>query len=383
MRGRGAAAVAALALGLGACRSIPLAGDPTVEGSRPAPPLIFEIDWWVRLVTPPMWEYAPREPASPAVDADTGRVIVLTRDGFVRSLSPKDGKVEWEFHTQGTFNAGALLREGVGYVAGGDGVLYALKLNSGQLLWKYASGEELATTPVFAAGKLLVASEGDTLFAVDAATGKWVWQYRRDPPSGFTVRGASGPRVEGGLAYLGFSDGALVALSVADGAVKWERALTTSGGSQFLDADASPVLDDRGHLYAASYKDGVYALDPKTGEVVWHTARAGVTSLLPRGEVLVTAGDGAVGALAARDGQALWSLGLGSHAGRLPLVARGLLVVPTNEALAFVDPATGRATSSWDPGKGVSATPTRVEGRLYVLSNLGTLYALRLVGKGG
>ena len=374
---------ASLLVALGACRSVPLASDPTVPGSVPAPPLIFEMDWWVRLVTPPMWEYAPRETASPAIDADTGRVVVGTRDGMVRSLSPEDGKVEWEFKTQGGFNAGALLRQGIAYVPGGDGTLYALKAGSGELVWKYASGEELATTPVFSAGKLLVASQSDTLYAVDAATGKWAWQYRRDQPSGFTVRGASAPRVDAGVAYIGFSDGFVVALSVADGTVKWERALTTSGGNQFLDADATPVLDETGRLFVASYKDGVYALEATTGEVTWHTARPGVTSLVPHGDVLVTAGDGELGALLAADGRPLWSLDLSNRAARTPLLARGLLVVPTNGALTFIDPATGRARESWNPGKGVSATPARSAERMYVLSNLGAVYAMRLVGRGG
>ena len=381
--GAGRVLLAALFLALGACRSVPLASDPTVPGSVPGPPAIFAIDWWVRLVAPPMWEYAPRETAQPAVDFDTGRIIVLTRDGYVRSVSPENGKVEWEFKTLGPFNAGALLREGIAYVPGGDGTLYALRLGSGELVWKYPSGEELATTPVFSGGKVLVASQSDTLFAVDAASGKWVWQYRRDAPSGFTIRGAAAPRVDSGVAYIGFSDGTIVAVTVADGTAKWERSLTTSGGHQFLDADATPVLDDAGRLFVASYKDGVYSLDANTGEVQWHTARAGVTSLLPRGDVLVTAGDGQMGALLSTDGKPLWSLDLEARAARQPLLAHGLLVVPTNGALTFVDPSTGRARESWNPGKGVSATPGKAQNRLYVLSNLGLLYAMRLVGRGG
>ena len=385
-RGEAAASgllLAALFLALGGCRSVPLASDPTVPGSVPGPPAIFAIDWWVRLVSPPMWEFAPRETAQPAIDPDTGRVIVLTRDGFVRSLSPENGKVEWEYKTQGPFNAGALLREGVAYVPGGDGTLYALKLGSGELLWKYGSGEELATTPVYTGGKLLVASQSDTLFAVDAASGKWVWQYRRDPPSGFTIRGAAAPRVDSGIAYIGFADGTIVAIAVADGVAKWERALTTSGGHQFLDADATPVMDETGRLFVASYKEGVFCLDAATGDVQWHTVQAGVTSLLPRGDVLVTAGDGQMGALLSADGKSLWSLDLEARAARQPLLANGLLVVPTNGALTFVDPATGRARESWNPGKGVSATPGRAQNRLYVLSNLGLVYAMRLVGRGG
>ncbi|MBI3182308.1 MAG: PQQ-binding-like beta-propeller repeat protein [Myxococcales bacterium] len=364
------------------CRWIPLSNDPTTPGRDTSPPAIYAVDWWVPLVAPRLWEYAPREPAAPAIDPDTQRVVVATRDGVVRALSPLDGRVEWEFKTSGGFSAGPLVREGVVYVPGGDGALYALKAATGDQLWRYASGEELGTTPVFASGKLLVASNTDTLYAVDAASGKWSWQYRRDAPSGFTIRGAAAPKVDSGVAFVGFSDGYLVALEVADGAMKWERAL---GGSakQFLDVDSTPVLDEAGRVYVASYQQGVYALSPETGEIDWHSPKVGVTGLAIRGEVLYAMGDSQLAALHSRDGRALWSLDLHGRAARLPAFARGMLVVPVGGALLFVDPSTGRAQTAFDPGKGVTATPAKAAPRLYVLSNLGYLYAMRLVGSGG
>jgi outer membrane protein assembly factor BamB len=54
------------------------------------------------------------------------------------------------------------------------------------------------------------------------------------------------------------------------------------------------------------------------------------------------------------------------------------LVVPTANALVFVDPLKGRAKVAWNPGKGVTATPTVYNGRMYVLSNMGTVFALAL-----
>src|SRR5438045_9251249 len=98
---------------------------------------------------------------------------------------------------------------------------------------------------------LLVASQSETLFAIDRATGKWKWQYRRDAPPGFTVRGTSTPVVQGGVVYMGFADGYLVALKLSDGAPKWQRNLSTCGGLPFLDADATPIVDAAGHRSAA------------------------------------------------------------------------------------------------------------------------------------
>jgi outer membrane protein assembly factor BamB len=195
---------------------------------------------------------------------------------------------------------------------------------------------------------------------------------------------------------MGFADGWLTALGADDGVIRWERKLTLSGGNQFLDVDSTPVLDDDGHVFATSYKDGVYALNAETGDIVWSTARTGLTSLLLRGHVLFATGDGSMTAFDTQEGRTLWTLDLsdptskgakGNNAGQAPMLTRSSIVVPTSTALAFVEPSTGKVLGAWNPGRGVSATPMRFQSarhgaRLYVLSNLGTVYALHLANGG-
>jgi outer membrane protein assembly factor BamB len=374
--------VCALLLGWTAgCKRIPLYQDPTEHQTSGRPPLaLYSIEWWTPLVLPTAWEYLPQELAAPAADPDGNRIVVLTRDKMVRAVSA-DGKLEWSFPTRGDFSAAPLITDGVVYVPGGDGILYALSADSGQLLWKYEVGEALVATPAIALGKVLAATENDALIAVDSRSGKLAWRYRREVTPGFTIRGAAAPSVRGELAYVGFSDGYLVAIGVADGAVKWERALS-SPGKQFLDVDTTPVLDETGRLFAASYKDGIYALEASTGTVQWHTTRQGVTFLLLKSPLLFAVGDQGVAALMEQTGRPVWSYELVNKAADPPAFARGLLVVPTGQALVFLDAASGKARSYWNPGKGVSAAPLWDHSRLYVLSNLGYLYAMRLNGPG-
>jgi outer membrane protein assembly factor BamB len=321
---------------LSACSSVPLYGNPVSSDLQQPPAQFFEVDWWTPLVEPASWEYAPREFAAPAVDPDSGRVITLTRDSFVRSVAP-GGKVEWAFKTGNRFSAGARVHEGIVYVPGGDGFLYALDARKGEVKWKYEAGESLATAPVLAGSLVLVVSESDTLFAVDAGTGKWVWQYRRDPPSGFTIHGVSAPLVRDGTVYAGFSDGYLVALDAQTGTAKWEKSLA-GGATEFLDVDTPPMMDEAGRLYAASYQGGLYALSAETGDVEWTSTVAGITSLLVRGEIVFAVGDGRVDAYLGETGRLVWSHSLGERAGREPVLARGLLFIPNQRALLFMDP---------------------------------------------
>jgi hypothetical protein len=92
----------------------------------------------------------------------------------------------------------------------------------------------------------------------------------------------------------------------------------------------------------------------------------------------------------------LWTLdlsdknnkGRGANAGVSLTFARGYVVVPTATSLAFVDASAGRVRAMWNPGRGVTAAPaafasSRNGARLYVVSNLGSLFALQLTGTGG
>lgn len=341
----------------------------------------FSVEWWTPLVRSPLLEYAPRETATPALDEETRRVVTLTRDGAVTCLTP-EGEIAWTVKAASSFIEGALISEGVVFAPGGDGVLYALDLVTGKPRWKYDAGEPLGTVPVRTGDLLLVASENDTLFVVNAKTGAMVWQYRRDPPTGLTLYGASTPTVVGNTVYRGSADGFVVALGLEDGTVLWERALATPGVA-FGDVDSQPVLDEAGKLYVASFKGGVFALNAETGEVLWKNATQGITSLIVRGEVLFGTGDDRLEALHTESGRALWSTQLDGRAGRTPLLSKGMLLVPTQKALIFVDAATGRSQLRWNPGRGVSATPRALGSHVFVLSNLGYLYAVELEGNRG
>jgi outer membrane protein assembly factor BamB len=370
---RGAAVALLLSIGCAGGRP-PVMTDPFVP--EPPPPLaIFGIEWWHPLVETPTMEFLPREASSPALDPASGRVVVGTRDGILRSVAA-NGRVKWSVLTAAPFAAGPLVHEGIVYAPGGDGVLRALRADTGAVLWSYDAGEELVTVPVLTEGRVLVASQSATLFALNAADGKWAWQYRRTPPAGFILRGASTPIVRDGIVYLGFSDGHAAALKAADGTPVWDRVLST--GTQFIDVSSTPGFDAQGRVVVASYKDGLFALDPKTGDTVWQSSASGLAYVLVRGSVIFAAGEDRVAAYSSDTGRSLWSTPLTQRAGQQPALAQGLLLVPTGRALLFMDPVTGRILQRFDPGRGITATPSVHGPDALVLSNLGFVYGLHM-----
>ncbi len=368
-------------LALGGCLSgrPPVMADP-FSRELSAPLAVFSVDYWhPMLEQSTTMEFVPREFATPAVDTASGRVVVGTRDGVLRSITI-DGRVKWAVPTPAPFFAGVLIRDGVVYAPGGDGVLRALKADTGASLWSFDCGEELVTVPVLAADRVLVASQSATLFAINAADGKWVWQYRRTPPAGFILRGASTPVVRDGIVYLGFSDGHAAALNASTGGALWDRVLST--GTQFIDVSSTPGFDPAGHLIVTSYKDGLFALDPRTGDTVWQTGASGLAYVLVRGPVIFAAGEDRLGAYSADTGKPIWVTQLPDRAGQQPAFASGLLLLPTGKALLFIDPVSGRILRRFDPGKGVTATPGVYGPDALVLSNMGFVYGLHVTQPG-
>lgn len=336
---------------------------------------VYSITWWQKLVDAPTLEYIPREPARPGADTINDRVVTGTRDGVLRSIDSK-GRIVWRFESGQPFSAGPAVVDGFVFAPGGDGFLYCFRADTGELFWKYEAGEDLVTVPVVVDGRVLVASQSDTLFAIEAATGKWLWQYRRDTPAGFTVRGASRPAVREGIVYAGFSDGHFAAVRLDSGAAVWDRVLST--GSQFIDIDAPPVFGPKGNLIVAAYKDGLFSIDPGSGETLWHTAITGMVGLVARGDVVYATGDARAIAVLASTGKVLWTTSLGERAGLQPALAAGWLMVPTGRNLLFIDPASGFIRQTFDPGKGITATPEVHGIEVYLLSNLGFVYALEM-----
>ena len=374
-----AAVLAVIATGCGVLRPIRLDENP-MERMTAAPLNLYTVDWWKELVTTKaVLEYAPREGAQPAVEPQSLRIATVTRDGYIRCFNAV-GALEWSYHTRGPFFSAGAFHQGTLYVPGGDGVLYAFEAETGKLLWKYEAGEELVSGVAFTAKNVLVTSQTNTLFAVDSATGKWAWQYRRDMPSGYSIHGAATPVVRADAVYAGFADGHLVAIGATDGTLRWDRELST--GSQFVDVDSTPAFDKEGNLYAASYKNGLYALESATGATLWHVDVPGITGLTFADGILISSGDERISGYSTARGVQLWTKDVGHRAAYPSIVVGRYVLVPTAKSLLFLNASTGKQLQSFDPGKGITATPAVVGPHVYVLSNEGFLYAFRMNARG-
>ena len=136
--------------------------------------------------------------------------------------------------------------------------------------------------PVVANGHMLIASSRtDSVKAYDTKTGKQLWCFYTDGPVRFA------PAISGGLACFGSDDGCLYCVELATGKLRWKHRAVPSqrrllGNRRLVSVwpiRGGPVVADGNVYFAAGVWpfEGifVYAIDMKTGKVLWRNDRLG------------------------------------------------------------------------------------------------------------
>lgn len=340
---------------------------------------------WKFVTADRLTEVSPQEFAQGAVSADT--LYIGSASGMFYALRASNGAVRWRKYL-GAVTSAPLVGGTVIYVGTSDGNLLALDAQTGVEKWRYQSRGPIGQTPVATLDVIVFANEADQVVAVDPINGKFKWQYKSETPEEYTLRGHAGVRIDGDLVYTGFSNGTMVALRKDTGSVAWSTSLKADA-DRFMDVDATPIIvNDR--VYTSSSSGGVYALDKATGLVRWRlpfwdaaqpSATGNVGGITSDGKMLyVSVADLGTYALDL-DGNIVWRVGArGGGEPAEPVIFGDLLLYAlANDGLFLADRKTGETLEYFDPGDGISASPTVTgNGQLFVMSNRGILYAFDL-----
>ncbi len=378
--------LAAIALLAAACVRVPSHSADAMSAEAREPLGEDRLSFtWKFVTSDRRTEVSPQEFASAAVYADT--LYIGSEGGWFFALRAANGQVRWRKQL-GSVACAPLVDRGMLYVGTNDGFVIALDAQTGEEKWRYQSRGPIGQTPSSAGDLIVFANEADQVVALDGISGKFKWQYKTETPEEYTLRGHAGVTVDGDLLYTGFSNGTLVALRRDTGSVAWSTSLKADA-DRFMDVDATPIVRE-GVLYASSSSGGVYALDKTTGLVRWR---------LPFYDASMPSATGNVGGMTADDktlyvtvadlgvyaldfnGNILWRVGArGGGEPAEPVVFADMLVYSLASAGLFIaERRTGNTLEYFDPGDGVSAQPTITgDGRLFVMSNRGILYAFDL-----
>lgn len=306
-------------------------------------------------------------------------IIVSNAIDGVMAYNAESGQEVWRVPlTNGSEATAALINDRL-FLGASDGQFYSINAKTGAVLWTFPTRTEVLSEPLIEEGHIYFLAGNNSLYALDAATGKQLWLYTRQETSALSVRGGSKPAFRNGTLYVGFSDGAVVALLAQNGAVKWEKQL--SKNKKFRDVDSDPLIEGD-YLYVGGFDDAVYCLRAATGEQVWKAEKGSYGKFLLVADLLYFAStsDEFV-AVQKSTGQRAWAWPVKSGIATGASYYRGLVVFGESQGkVRFLDSAKGKLVGSFEPGRGVLTQPLADEksSRVYFMSGEANMYSLEV-----
>ena len=315
--------------------------------------------------------------ASPAVVE--GRLFIQSEDNLVYCLNATSGVYLWKHLSEGTMQytqgqyhpnrASPAVAEGRVFVGSIDDYMYCLNATTGEVIWRYKTGDDLYSFAVVAEGKVFTGSADFYIYCFNAETGELVWKHN-------TGDWPFNPAVAEGKVFAGSHDN-FFALDAKTGAVLWEYT------AESVISDSPCVADGKVFFADGGSPQGfvgarIHCLDANTGQILWSADAPPAVFSSPAfayGRVFVGSWNRNVYCLNPDDGAILWNYETGDSVASSPAVADGKLYVGSNDGLIYCLNATmGTPMWAYKIGREVKSSPAIADGRLYVVSREGTVF---------
>lgn len=273
-----------------------------------------------------------------------------TQRGFVVAMDARTGKELWRT-TMGVTESSPLVVGTLVFVGSWNHKVYALNLRTGGVSWSYDTGEEIDSSAAFGNGTVYIGGNDGHVFALNAWTGKLRWKASSFARFGKREYFYATPTVAYGRVYVPNTDGTVYVFGEKTGDLLWAR----HAGSYVYTAAAVW----RNRVYIGTYDGRFRALDAATGDPVWSwdapgaihgapTVMAGLVYFATTSSGLATskakrkikAGKRGIFALDARTGKLVWQQrGLGQYS---PIVADSERVYMTGSTRVYgLEPEAG------------------------------------------
>jgi outer membrane protein assembly factor BamB len=197
-------------------------------------------------------------------------VYAASASGGVLRVDPASGAVAWSTDVQARLSAGVGTDGFTVAVATPRGEVIALDAD-GKIRWRAQATSDVIGPPLVGRGLVLVRATDHRVIAFDADNGRRRWIYSRQLPA-LTLRASTEMAFAGDNVVVGFPGGRLVAIALANGAARWEAAVSEPKGTTEVERLADvlgPVAVGAGLACAASFQGRVMCADAATGALRW------------------------------------------------------------------------------------------------------------------
>lgn len=314
------------------------------------------------------------------------RDAVYTTDsrGRVRALKRDSGDEIWEVKLGLPITSGVGLGDDLVLVASRKGDVVALDRVTGKELWRAQVSNEVLAPPAADAGVTVVQSVDGKLTGIASGTGKRLWIVDRSEPA-LSLRGTAAPTILSDIIVTGFASGKILAASLRDGRVLWEIPVAQPQGrsevERLIDVDV-PVLHAGPVLLAAAYQGKVVALSLENGRLLWSNEISTYSAMATDGSnVYLSDTLGHVYALDLKTGAVVWKQEKlhGRRPGAPVVVGDAVAVGDYEGYLHWLARSDGhflaRERAARSP---ILTAPLADDDVLYAVAQNGTLSALRL-----
>jgi outer membrane protein assembly factor BamB len=331
-----------------------------------------------------------------------GHVFAMDSDGVVSAFAVKDGQHLWSTPTaqpddDSTNVGGGIALDpdrdgGTLYASTGRAELVALTAATGKPRWRVALPTPARAAPTIAEGHLFVPTIDEQLLALSQDDGKRTWSYQ-GAEAATSVLGLPSPAYADGLLVAGFGSGDLACLRASTGAVIWTDGLSAGRGrTSLIDLPAVralPVIRE-GAVFAIGLGGLFVSIDLRSGRRLWERdIGSQETPWLAGDWLFVVTLEQQLVAVNRSDGALAWASQLPQLEDPTdkksdaihwvaPVLAGGrLLVAGTSHQAMQLDPVSGAVLGKFDLADAPSVAPVVAAGTVFVITDDGSLTALR------
>jgi outer membrane protein assembly factor BamB len=214
-----------------------------------------------------LWNYRVGEAGSavftPAVVGNA--VYVASQEGRIARL--ETGSEVWRIESKQVLSGGVASDGRLVVVGTRQGDVLAFSATDGALRWKVKVSSAVIAPAAMSSQGVLVRTVDNTITLLAASDGKRLWLYTPVNPT-LALRSTAPPVVAEPYVFVGLPGGKITGISLQNGALVWEGAVTLPKGTTELervaDVVSSPLIDGR-HTCAVAYQGRVACFDVVNG----------------------------------------------------------------------------------------------------------------------
>ena len=193
--------------------------------------------------------------SSPAVDAETGTLVVGSNDGYLYAWDHPDLEFAWRFETGDAIKGPVATVDGAAFFGSWDHRVYRVDLAAGTEDWSFEADGKVMSGPGIDDDRrtVYVGSHDGSLYALDVETGEPRWSFETD---GLLI---GCPAVTRDDVLVGSYDGRCYCVEKATGEERWRAEASGWVTSTPLVHDGAVYFTDRA---TAERSGGLYKLEP-------------------------------------------------------------------------------------------------------------------------